>query len=311
MRTQPIDFIPTPTELNSSSNYGQSEAVTSSNTSTEFIFRQLELPCVRIENCIALYNSGIYEDPSSADSNNRIIGFTNAFQRGQILNKFFQNADKEEATVIKKFVHLIPHKHSEILHHTHCQKEMRQYPIRYFVAIQHSGYSGSGPHRAAWAKHRANETKTTTLLTTLGNELTSNISFDPLRLERKEDLETFPLRAYCQSPRIKRKSSHTNSDEKHPTMRIFMKSSRGDAKLGTTTESKAEVSKKDKDVETVGMTLQQDEKLEAFIHMHEASQPRKTAKIFVKRYQSPEDGHLRKNSEVRLDWKKWLRFRQL
>lgn len=168
-------------------------------------FRQFELPHIHIENCISLYNTGLYEEPSAADSTN-LIGFTNAFKRRNLFNDIFgTNGQKEQRKAVNKIVHLMPHKHSDIIHHTHCQKQAPQYPIRYFVGIRHSGHSIS-PHKRKWtAKHSGIEEVATE--TTKEYELPKSICFQPARLERWEDLEIHPLRACCATTKVRRKTN--------------------------------------------------------------------------------------------------------
>jgi hypothetical protein len=176
------------------------------------IFRQFELPQIHIENCVALYSDGLYEDKSNELANR--LGLTNAFERRgllkNILPKFKNNEERmEQNKLVTKFVHLVPHKHSEMLHHVHCRREIPHYPIRYFVEIGHSGYS-IGPHKNCWAKHSGRAEISTTQI--IPDGLTSSISFQPLRLERSEDLGIYPLRRCCHSTKFKRKSSTTKGN---------------------------------------------------------------------------------------------------
>ncbi|KAL3112220.1 hypothetical protein niasHT_016993 [Heterodera trifolii] len=87
-----------------------------------------------------------------------------------------------------------------VLRHIRPAQEMESLPLRYFVGITHSGHSVT-PFRGddCWAKHHQQEEHVEQhQLNPEDYHLPAVMCFEPLqRVERANELETYPRRAYC------------------------------------------------------------------------------------------------------------------
>ncbi|CAK5056530.1 unnamed protein product [Meloidogyne enterolobii] len=184
------------------------------NINLPLLFRHFDLQYSPIDNHVTLYNSGLYFE---IDISRRLNSFgvsiaKGSRQRFQNKNNLFTriwpyNEQKHsENEIISKFIHLTPHKHSSLLHHINCQEDLPYFPIIYFVAVRHSGFSKSPIKEKKVYKKLTKECfdvddkkKNNNLFfsSSTYSTLPRGICFDPLRLEKVKELPTIALYSLC------------------------------------------------------------------------------------------------------------------
>uniref|UniRef100_A0A915MF29 FERM domain-containing protein n=1 Tax=Meloidogyne javanica TaxID=6303 RepID=A0A915MF29_MELJA len=182
------------------------------NINLPLLFRHFDLQYSPIDNHVTLYNSGLYYE---IDISRRLNSFGVSIAKGgrqrfQNKNNLFtriwpyNEGKHSESKIISKFIHLTPHKHSSLLHHINCQEDLPYFPIIYFVAVRHSGFSKSPIKEKKVYKKLTkecfdvdNKKKNNNLFPSTYSTLPRGICFDPLRLEKVKELPTVALYSLC------------------------------------------------------------------------------------------------------------------
>uniref|UniRef100_A0A1I8C194 4_1_CTD domain-containing protein n=1 Tax=Meloidogyne hapla TaxID=6305 RepID=A0A1I8C194_MELHA len=187
-----------------------SKQLENSNINLPLLFRHFDLQYSPIDNSVSLYSCGLYEIdiPRHCFGTKIAKGFSGRVsryfpQQNSIFTRIWPYNEQKhlENKIVSKLIHLTPHKHSSLLHHVIYQKDLPYFPIIYFVAVRHSGFSKIPIKEKKIYKNFKecfdNKMKKNDLFSSGYSSLPRGICFDPLRLEKVKELPTIALYSLC------------------------------------------------------------------------------------------------------------------